>query len=948
MNPSRVNQAIFAPGVIAMMASLAWPAMAATPPEPVLLRWLDQAPPALGQGVSWGVPWAIGTFQKEQSFALAAADGKALPLQSWPLAYWQDGSVKWMGFATSAPAGTSGPFTLTAVAKDSGQPAGAATVKVLQSNTTYEIDTGPLKARIGKWGAGIIQSLVAEGREVGRDGRLVCILQDGPEVDPANPPPRQAFEDKVETVTLEQSGPVRAVVKIEGRHRLLSGGREWLPFVVRLYFYAGQTSVRMVHTIIFDGDEQRDFIRGLGVVFAVPMREQVQNRQVRFSGEGNGLWSEPVQPLVGRGGRSIPDPAVQGEEGRRNDVFPNQIAGRRVPNREQVDLRDQDLLSDWAVWDGFKLVQPNADGFTVVKRTNAQSCWLPAGAGRRASGLVFVGDVSGGLSVGVKDFWQSYPASLEVENASTGEAKLTVWLWSPDAPAMDLRHYDTKAHGLDSVYEDVQPGFSTPVGIARTRELMLNPSASIPTKSESVAMAQAAAQPPLLVCTPEHLHSARAFGIWSLPDRSTPLKKAVEENLDSLVSYYENQVDVQHWYGFWDYGDVMHSYDSVRHVWRYDLGGMAWDNSELGTDMWLWYSFLRTGRADIYRMAAAMTRQTGETDCYHLGRFAGLGSRHNVRHWGCGAKEARISQAAYRRFFYYLTTDERTGDIMHEVVNADYKAAEFDPMRLAQPITAAERKISAARVRLGPDWFAFAGNWMTEWERTGDTKWRDKILAGVDSLAKMPYGLRSGKSLVYGYDPATGHLLQLSDEVGEYNLATIMGGGEVVFELNDMLDDRRWDKLWLQYCRLYLTPRGVSQEQMKAVIAKDLTTGTEGADGAYLGVQQGGPRMAAYAYLKTKNPMFAKRAVEAAFGWRSTGAIKTHLVAGPDVLNPFEEGPFISTNATAQEALNAIEVLDLCADQLPADVPPPGNGRPGAPGRAGGERGGPRAGSQNE
>ena len=53
------------------------------------------------------------------------------------------------------------------------------------------------------------------------------------------------------------------------------------------------------------------------------------------------------------------------------------------------------------------------------------------------------------------------------------------------------------------------------------------------------------------------------------------------------------------------------------------------------------------------------------------GRFAGLGSRHNVRHWGCGAKEARISQAAFRRFYYYLTTDERTGDLMREVVDVD-------------------------------------------------------------------------------------------------------------------------------------------------------------------------------------------------------------------------------------------------------------------------------------
>ena len=41
-----------------------------------------------------------------------------------------------------------------------------------------------------------------------------------------------------------------------------------------------------------------------------------------------------------------------------------------------------------------------------------------------------------------------------------------------------------------------------------------------------------------------------------------------------------------------------------------------------------------------------MTRHTAEVDVYHIGPNAGLGSRHNVSHWGCGAKEARISQAA--------------------------------------------------------------------------------------------------------------------------------------------------------------------------------------------------------------------------------------------------------------------------------------------------------------
>jgi hypothetical protein len=876
----------------------------AAPGDPVPIKWLGDTPAPLATGISFGVPWPRGAVPKSQAFALTSADNQTLPVQTWPLAYWPDGSLKWVGVATVAGPETKGELKLLPVATTTIAPGGAV-VTVRRSDTTFLIDTGRVKAVIPRHGSNIIDLLTVEGREVARAGRLVSIVQDGPDGDAAASPAREAFGTRVDRVTLEQSGPVRAVVKIEGMHLSAKSSRALLPFVVRLYFYAGEESIRMVHTFFFDGDESRDFIRGLGVVFGVPLREQVQNRHVRFSGENGGLWSEPIQPMIGRGGRFVAEP------GGTADVYPKQVDGLRVPNREEVTPRSQGWLADWAVWDGFKLSQPNADGFTVVKRTNAESAWIAAGAGRRASGLVFAGDVSGGLAVSLKNFWQSYPASLEVQKMSTGEAELTVWLWSPDAPGMDLRHYDTKAHGLEAVYEDVQPGFSTAHGVARTSEMTLFPAAGVPTKDDTAKMAAMGAAPPLLVATPQYLHAAQAFGHWGLEDRSTPLKAAIEQRLDATLNFYLTQPEQHRWYGFWDFGDVMHSYDDERHVWRYDLGGMAWANSELGPDLWLWYSFLRSGRADVFRMAEAMTRHTGEVDCYHLGKFAGLGTRHNVRHWGCGAKEARISQAGYRRFHYYLTTDERTGDVMREMLNADFKTIEYDPMRLAQPITAAEKKIAPTRVRLGPDWLAFIGNWMTEWERTGDIKWRDKILAGVESLDAMPLGLRTGKNLVFGYDPATGKLYQLSDEPGIYNLATIMGGAEVVFELNLMLDDPRWHKLWLQYCRLYSAP--------KDVLLRDMQTGTEGGDASF--VRDG--RLASYVFLKTGNDAFKQAGVNALIRTaRGSGRNRAlQRVEGAEALNPIDEG-FAGTNGASQNGLETIAMLGLVGAHLPAELPP--------------------------
>jgi len=62
---------------------------------------------------------------------------------------------------------------------------------------------------------------------------------------------------------------------------------------------------------------------------------------------------------------------------------------------------------------------------------------------------------------------------------------------------------------------------------------------------------------------------------------------------------------------------------------------------------------------------------------------------------------------------------------------------------------------------------------------------------------------------VFGYDPATGKLYQLSEDPGTYNLATIMGGAESSSSSTRWLDDPQWQKLWLQYCRLYSAPADV-------------------------------------------------------------------------------------------------------------------------------------------
>jgi hypothetical protein len=220
-------------------------------------------------------------------------------------------------------------------------------------------------------------------------------------------------------------------------------------------------------------------------------------------------------------------------------------------------------------------------------------------------------------------------------------------------------------------------------------------------------------------------------------------------------------------------------------------------------------------------------------------------------------------------------------------------------MRLASPPVPGNPY--PARVRGGPDWLAFVGNWMTEWERTGEPKYRDKIIAGMDSIAAMPYGFLSGPNQLYGYDPATGRMVPLvADGFGVYNLTTIMGGAEVIFELNELIDHEGWKKAWKQYCLL--------NRAAKDVAARDKTTGTEGFDGEFAQF----PRLAAYVYRETKNPALGKKAVA---GIRVPSYAATHF-GGSEVPEPIDEIPGLSTNSAAQSCLEAIEVLEMCGDLI--------------------------------
>lgn len=877
--------------------------LAAVAAEPVEVHWLESAAPAAPAGIVWGVPWSKGQLQKSDSLRLTTADGTAVPMQSWTLASWPDGSVKWSGHAIAAAGSApSAPLQLSAgPAANPEKP-----LRITESGEAIDIDNGMFVARIARHGSDIITRIAIGNKVIAEHGQLVAVREDRKETASGRVVGEEDFLGEIESVDVERSGPVVAIVKISGRHRAKSGARNWLPFTVRLSFFAGSGAVRLTHSFVFDGDPRQDFIRGLGIRFAVPFREQLHNRHIRFSGElDGGVWRQPVRMLPGYRIQAGQQPT---------DLYAAHLNGERTPNLDALEPRTRDVLDTMPIWGDAKLTQLSPNGWSLYKRTTADASWLHVTDGKRTPGVAVIGDVSGALALGVKDFWEKAPRSCEITGGGTDRAQITLWLWSPDAPAMDLRRYDEIPHGLAVNYEDWKPGWGTALGIANTNDVSLWVLDHIPSGDALVAWSKIVAAPPQLVCTPEYYHRQHVFGYWSLPDRSNVATRWVEDQVQGLLDFYQGQVEARSWYGFWDFGDIMHNYDAARHEWRYDVGGWAWVNTELMPDMLLWYSFLRTGRADLYRFAEAMTRHTSEVDVHHLGPFAPLGSRHNVNHWGDGAKQPRISHAGLKRFYYFLSGgDGRIGDLLREQIDADlafsylqqFNNSHYAPnpdgtprlderrnpaaprsspaVPAPRPEDFAPRLTSADRkplTRFGLEWMCYALNWTTEWERGGDQRWRAQVESEMRAMAAN---------------------VDAQGRFGGRYFDMIFGGPENMWEMEPMYDIPEFWRAWVNTCE---------------AVGRSVTGG-----------QMTGPRMLAYAAFKKQDAELGRLAWEKLIG--PAGTLPAQPLSAPfggaNVVRPGTDPAFLGDPVgwqlhgvgSIQWALNAIETLELARPYLP-------------------------------
>ncbi|KPG73767.1 exo-rhamnogalacturonan lyase family protein [Enterococcus sp. RIT-PI-f] len=825
------------------------------------LKWLRKAP-LTKQAVTFGHPWAQGSLGKITSGYVLGSS----PLQSQVMAYWPDGSIKWTKHAGVFAAG------MHDLQLKESEELQSEHIAIEKYNGIY-IDNGCFKVFFSKHGE--LQHII-EWLKVNNDVKLSHLTVGA------------VFKDQdltfVKTnISLEENGPIKSVVKVEGDITYL--GDVYQKIIIRFRFFKELSTFDIVHTMILVKTENYD---GIYIKAKAPLRGEAWNRFVSIAGAQ--VYTEPAQLFLSR------------RYSENNLAYKEQVKGK-VTAESELDPEMMIHTKEQAIWNNFRLIQESPSSFSFSKMTQKGYASIEAGRGDRSKGAIYVGGVDGGVAMGMAHFWEKAPRELEVSDLTGNETTITAWLWSRSGPPMDFSHYSNRDHML-SAYEGMEELRSTAVGIANTNLLQISLFSQPATQEQFGLFADNLQNNPQIVCYPEDYHQTKVFGVWPLMDHSTPMKHFLEDQMASLKQFYLNEVEQRDWYGFWHFGDVMHTYDADRHVWRYDIGGYAWQNTELVPNMWLWLDFLRTGDPAVFDFAAAMTRHTSEVDQYHLGEYQGLGSRHNVLHWGCQCKEARISMAGLHRYYYYLTGDERIGDIIASVKDNDTVIFnQLAPLREFYPEIIEEQY----PIRVGPDWSSLTSNWFTEWERSGNQLYLEYIKTGINDIKATPNRLLSGPT--YLFDTNTKHLTYYgTGNIGGYHMIIAFGAPQVWLELEQLLDDQDWSTMLAEFGRFYALSDEKKQEESQKKLNDQHFSWPFFATG-----------LMAYAAQFYQDKELAKKAWDILLN-ESIPLPVSSTMKEAVIWKPITELPWISTNTVSQWCLNVLLCLVYIGDDISSEI----------------------------
>jgi len=592
-----------------------------------------------GAPVTLGVPFPRGVLYSPDSVRVVSIDGHEIPSQVTEVTTWNpiDPSLKWIWvfFLTEAT-----DQYLLEYGPAVHRPLPTMRLQVANNqreNGLAEVTTGPLRLTVRQGEGGFLHSaeldldgdgfdpddVIAEGPQA--RGSFADLL-DQAGLDPSRATVTQTYKDK-------GSGPLHAILKIEGTYQYSRDDNNAAPFVTRIHAFAGQPYIRVLHTFVYTG---------------VPDQHTPQEGDYPHVATQN-------QRLI------VPDPSDDGWTTPEDQL---QALGLTLTLRLGPDAKVRTALSDGRWWErGAErpvALPESAEPVTVwqtgpkpdrmpplptstpTERMGGFSAQVLQGPqvlqqSERAPGWLDVFDGRRGVAVGIKNFLEEYPKALTFD-PQTGELGLD--FWSALAGPMSFARSSSQP-GREGAIENWAQG------IAKTSEALFYFHGPATTAADISRTMQLIEAPPVAHVDPAWYQRSGVFGdIAPRSEHFPELQRALDYKFDWMLF---NQ-RWQPWYGMFDYGDMMNDYD-----------GRAWGefgHGEPAQDYQWWLQFIRTGDARVFDAALAFSRHLMDVDNTHwptgppfqgdsnypldywntldeppVGTYVGVGRRHSPQHW---------------------------------------------------------------------------------------------------------------------------------------------------------------------------------------------------------------------------------------------------------------------------------------------------------------------------
>jgi hypothetical protein len=385
------------------------------------------------------------------------------------------------------------------------------------------------------------------------------------------------------TVTIPLSGPMRVSVHVRGAYRDASG-TPLLHHTSRYWFYAGQPTVRLFHTVEnntpcpLDEYEQLDcYDIGSGGSVTVADLSLVLSTSL-----GGGLTYQAAGAGAPASG-SLADDLLLYQDSSGADHWDRYLT---MTDWEGNPLDARPRLQSYVSFRGYRTTL----GEAVVD------------SGGQAAGWLSVAGADGSWTVGVRDFWQNFPKALRAAPDGT----LGIGLFPDEFGPADY-------------------GFTLRAGEHKTHEILLSHNSPPLQAGEGLGVGALLAFAP-----PAWYVQSDAFGPTGLPNWTgwPDHENYINHQLDTAPTYedwmdwYPNllaAIEGTDFYGIFDYGDWPIDYEGY---------GVAPLNCKYDNDYGMWLQWARTGDSRWFDLAQAADRHFADVDILH--------NRHSPRHWGDG------------------------------------------------------------------------------------------------------------------------------------------------------------------------------------------------------------------------------------------------------------------------------------------------------------------------